>query len=800
MDKNMHKKLFKIMKNKYTELLFRLIILILFIVNLFAIISFFGVFQRNEVISEFSQYMGYAYTYYVNKSPFLNFLINSDGLKNNTKSKLILYEDKKHLGPPHSLHSDLREKGMGRYSHWDSNIFFTTSDNSNPNSNNRIYSIHYPLIFPVKIFGMTMIALVLMIAAHVAAYLKVVNFIKSMAICIKIYRKSNNLPLKYFILASIVFGFVLPLILFFVSSIEPEIKTITLEKNTINNEIGHAYTINYSTINFDITKAQLFEDGKLIGHGNAAHKKISEEGGGLYSFWYGTLYFSTSDNTNPGTNERVYTISEPIIQWYKSSKFLFYFILFQGLILIFIANHLAKYSRSIYLFLGGWIAFLILASHIFIGPTMPISGGLHKSDLYGDTLWNSSFFSPDSQSYMVNSVTRTIGYPLFISSVIDRNDYAKSINCSTLLPKNHTEHPFIPITHAQIIIFILSVFFLGILLTHFISIWSSFFLGLALYVYGSQPIFYLAYVMTEGVLISLIILILGVVVWVIKKPSVVSSLILGTLFIAAFLVTPRAIGYFPVLLAPAAGRLINSRKIMSIFSPASWLAPVIALTVYGGICSYNKYNYDAFSIVPYNGYSSIPIALAIADIDDYKHFEDPIIREYVKTCLDSVAVSPYKWTNSNFANYNVFRVAEPICVKMFQGDSNYYKGKKASLTTVCNSIMAKVSGVLISHNYSKLFCHSFYYHKLIDKYLPIGGHIFWFLISLILLIQTIIIKNPTAMIGLLIIITHYSSMILTLTFMGIVWRYTDTTQWMLPFALILCIVEVVKCIILRIKS
>ena len=54
-------------------------------------------------------------------------------------SPLLLFEDGRAVGPPHSLHAEIREKGGGRYSHWRGYLWFSTSDNSDPRSNGRRY-------------------------------------------------------------------------------------------------------------------------------------------------------------------------------------------------------------------------------------------------------------------------------------------------------------------------------------------------------------------------------------------------------------------------------------------------------------------------------------------------------------------------------------------------------------------------------------------------------------------------------------------------------------------------------------
>jgi hypothetical protein len=59
-------------------------------------------------------------------------------------SKLLLCEDGVAIGPARSGHAEIAKEGRGRYSHWGSGIMFSTSDNSDPNRNGRIYSIVNP--------------------------------------------------------------------------------------------------------------------------------------------------------------------------------------------------------------------------------------------------------------------------------------------------------------------------------------------------------------------------------------------------------------------------------------------------------------------------------------------------------------------------------------------------------------------------------------------------------------------------------------------------------------------------------
>jgi hypothetical protein len=71
-------------------------------------------------------------------------------------STLVIYENGRALGPPHSVHDSIKTIGEGRFSHWKESLFFSTTDNSDPNQNHRQYSIkvyapRYLLLFAWKI-------------------------------------------------------------------------------------------------------------------------------------------------------------------------------------------------------------------------------------------------------------------------------------------------------------------------------------------------------------------------------------------------------------------------------------------------------------------------------------------------------------------------------------------------------------------------------------------------------------------------------------------------------------------------
>jgi hypothetical protein len=68
----------------------------------------------------------------------------ADSNENPSISTLVLLENERLLRPEHAVHDDICNTGGGRYSHWISCLYFSTSDNSDPNTNGRRYMAIVP--------------------------------------------------------------------------------------------------------------------------------------------------------------------------------------------------------------------------------------------------------------------------------------------------------------------------------------------------------------------------------------------------------------------------------------------------------------------------------------------------------------------------------------------------------------------------------------------------------------------------------------------------------------------------------
>ncbi len=88
-----------------------------------------------------------------------------------------------------------------------------------------------------------------------------------------------------------------------------------LDRELVWHEREHCWT---SILPFDIAPGdtashhgsalELLEDGRPLGPAHAAHDAIRATGAGAFSHWHDKLYFSASDNTDPRTSGRRYTV------------------------------------------------------------------------------------------------------------------------------------------------------------------------------------------------------------------------------------------------------------------------------------------------------------------------------------------------------------------------------------------------------------------------------------------------------------------------------------------------------------
>jgi len=91
---------------------------------------------------------------------------------------------------------------------------------------------------------------------------------------------------------------------------------LTLDLGKAYSDVGYAIALDQdfktpgdSDSQHNVSILRIFENGKELGPAHSLHRDIRNTGKGLFSHWGNTLYFSTSDNSNPLTNGRKYTYS-----------------------------------------------------------------------------------------------------------------------------------------------------------------------------------------------------------------------------------------------------------------------------------------------------------------------------------------------------------------------------------------------------------------------------------------------------------------------------------------------------------
>ena len=87
----------------------------------------------------FGHYGGHCWLISIDKVRFPE----SDGVHDPNGSCLVMSEDGVDLGPGHVSHQEIALHGSGRYAHWDHALYFSASDQSDPNTNGRSYSVRW---------------------------------------------------------------------------------------------------------------------------------------------------------------------------------------------------------------------------------------------------------------------------------------------------------------------------------------------------------------------------------------------------------------------------------------------------------------------------------------------------------------------------------------------------------------------------------------------------------------------------------------------------------------------------------
>jgi len=278
-----------------------------------------------KVISNISPEIGHCYTV-----PMPNSLSNDE----NSRSYIELFEDGLKLKLGHQSHDEIRKKGNGRYSHWGSFFYFSSSDNSDPRENGRTYTLresgHFYSSTIKKIEPESgkcfLTELPKSLVSDMEFRSRIVVYENGMRLgpwrSFHDYIRENGGG-SYSHWGDL---------LYFSSSDGSDPRTngkiYTVEEiderkiwlpqkiklADVSHVKGNAFK---GTVNMDlqsdyesVSKLVVLEDGSALKYPHALHDDISEIGMGRYSHWLRTVYFSASDKSDILSNGRVYEVVE----------------------------------------------------------------------------------------------------------------------------------------------------------------------------------------------------------------------------------------------------------------------------------------------------------------------------------------------------------------------------------------------------------------------------------------------------------------------------------------------------------
>jgi hypothetical protein len=130
----------------------RLFIAVVAIANVVLVVFALGTFwaERTLDAQNFAHNSGNCFVYPIT-------LFTPSDTMESTASRVKIFEDDTLLEPGHAQHEAIRQIGQGRFSHWGEQLYMSSSDNSDPRTNGRVYKIVYPLRPPSSVIGISLL-------------------------------------------------------------------------------------------------------------------------------------------------------------------------------------------------------------------------------------------------------------------------------------------------------------------------------------------------------------------------------------------------------------------------------------------------------------------------------------------------------------------------------------------------------------------------------------------------------------------------------------------------------------------
>lgn len=127
------------------------------------------------------------------------YLLRTDHVDSPRGSNLTLAEDGAAMGPAHTQHVMIQERGRGVFSYWNGVLIFSTPDNTDPRTNGRRYTVSYSLSAEPRVMKAAGILSLFLAAAALVALLRVLRAAQAMAA----YLRGRRPRLKCFAIAAV---------------------------------------------------------------------------------------------------------------------------------------------------------------------------------------------------------------------------------------------------------------------------------------------------------------------------------------------------------------------------------------------------------------------------------------------------------------------------------------------------------------------------------------------------------------------------------------------------------------------
>ena len=246
----------------------------------------------------------------------------ADAAGDSRRSRLFVFEDNRQLFQPHSTHDDIAKHGGGRFSHWGTSVYFSSTDNTNPNTSTHKYSF---LIASRPISSDRAIGP--LFGRHVEdpfertseGWFGVVQNWRGAPPATETYLVQGDQLISavtidqsgrvrvadatedetrvrsgsYFVVAG------------HRERLEPP---FTYERGLMWSKHLPQHTAHADTIGQAQSPAFLYENGLQLPYPHAPHEEIVHVPSGRFSHWENSLFFSTSDASNPNHNGYSYEL------------------------------------------------------------------------------------------------------------------------------------------------------------------------------------------------------------------------------------------------------------------------------------------------------------------------------------------------------------------------------------------------------------------------------------------------------------------------------------------------------------